>query len=269
MADKDLAFLGAGTMAEAIARGLVSAGVLQAGAMLACDVAENRRARFAQALGIEATAEAAEAVDRAPTVLVAVKPQQFDAALAPVAGRFGPEKLLISICAGVTTAHAEAVLAEGARVVRAMPNTPMLVGRGMAAISRGAAATDDDLAEAERLLGAAASCLRVPEDLMDAVTAVSGSGPAYFFRLAELLAEAGAAVGLAPADARRLARVTFDGAARLMAETGDDPAALREKVTSPGGTTEAALEVFDAKGLAQTVTDAVRAARDRGRELGE
>jgi len=269
MPDKHLTFLGAGTMAEAIACGLLSAGVLQAREMLACDVAEERRTHFARDLGIEATADATDAVEAAATVLVAVKPQQFDAALAPVTERFGPAKLLISICAGVTTAHAEAVVASGTRVVRAMPNTPMLVGRGMAAISRGAAATDDDLAEAERLLGAAASCLRVPEDLMDAVTAVSGSGPAYFFRLAELLAEAGAAVGLAPADARRLARVTFDGAARLMAETGDDPAALREKVTSPGGTTEAALEVFDAKGLAQTVTDAVRAARDRGRELGE
>ncbi len=268
MSETRLAFLGAGNMAEAIARGLVSAGVLEARQMVACDVAEARRRRFAQDLGIPATADAAEAVDRARAVLVAVKPQQFDEALAPVAARFGPEKLVITICAGLTTAHAEALLAAGTRVVRAMPNTPMLVGRGMAAIARGAAATDDDLAEAERLLGAAAEVLRVPEDLMDAATAVSGSGPAYFFRLAELLAEAGAAVGLAETDARRLARVTLEGAARLMAETGEDPAALRRKVTSPGGTTEAALKVFDAKGLAQTVTDAVRAARDRGRELG-
>jgi len=268
MAEKRLAFLGAGNMAEAIARGLVSAGVLEAGAMLACDVAEDRRERFQKDLGIEATADAADAVARAPTVLVAVKPQQFDEALEPVAGAFGPEKLVLTICAGVTTAHAEEVLAAGTRVVRAMPNTPMLVGRGMAAIAKGAAATDDDLAEAERLLGAAAEVLTVPEDLMDAVTAVSGSGPAYFFYLAELLAEAGVAVGLAEDDARRLSRVTFEGAARLMAETGEDPAALRSKVTSPGGTTEAALATLEAMGLRKTLTEAVRAARDRGRELG-
>jgi pyrroline-5-carboxylate reductase len=268
MPETRLAFLGAGNMAEAIARGLVSAGVLEAGAMLACDVAEDRRTHFREALGIEATADAAEAVDRAPTVLVAVKPQQFDAALAPVADRFGPEKLALTICAGVTTVHAEEVLAAGTRVVRAMPNTPMLVGRGMAAICKGAAATDEDLAEAERLLGAAAEVIRVPEDLMDAVTAVSGSGPAYFFYLAELLAEAGVAVGLAEDDARHLARVTFEGAARLMAETGEDPAALRAKVTSPGGTTEAALATMEAMGLKKTLTEAVRAARDRGRELG-
>jgi pyrroline-5-carboxylate reductase len=269
MPDTQLAFLGAGNMAEAVARGIVAAGVLPAGAMVACDVAEGRRALFQNDLGIEATADAADAVDRAPTVLVAVKPQQFDEALEPVAGRFGPAKLVLTICAGVTTAHAEALLAEGTRVVRAMPNTPMLVGRGMAAVAKGAAATDDDLATAERLLGAAASCLRVPEDLMDAVTAVSGSGPAYFFYLTELLAEAGVAVGLAEDDARRLARVTFEGAARLMAETGEDPAALRKKVTSPGGTTEAALKMFEAMGLKKTVTEAVRAARDRGAELGK
>ena len=236
--------------------------------MLAVDPDEDRRALFAGDLGIEALAEAADAVDRAATVLVAVKPQVFDEALGPVADRFGPAKCVLTICAGVTTTHAEDLLAEGTRVVRAMPNTPMLVGRGMAAICKGEAATDDNLATAERLLGAAAEVVRVPEDLMDAVTAVSGSGPAYFFYLAELLAEAGVAVGLAEEDARRLARVTFDGAARMMAETGEDPAALREKVTSPGGTTEAALKMFDAMSLKKIVTEAVRAARDRAAELG-
>jgi len=205
MPEKHLAFLGAGNMAEAIARGILSAGVLKATQMIACDVAETRRALFRRDLGIEATADAADAVDRAPTVLVAVKPQQFDDALGPVAQAFGPRKLVITICAGVTTTHAEDLLAQGARVVRAMPNTPMLVGQGMAAVSKGSAATDADLATAERLLGAAAEVIRVPEDLMDAVTAVSGSGPAYFFYLAELLAEAGVAVGL-PEDQARASR---------------------------------------------------------------
>jgi len=268
MPDTRLAFLGAGHMAEAIAHGILKAGVLPAEAMVACDVAEQRRNLFRDGLGISALAEAADAVDAAPTVLVAVKPQQFDAALEPVADRFGPAKLVITICAGISTVHAEQVLPAGTRVVRAMPNTPMLVGRGMAAVCPGSAAVEADLATAERFLGAAAEVLRVSEDLMDAVTAVSGSGPAYFFYLAELLAEAGVAVGLAEEDARRLARVTFEGSARLMAETGESPAVLRRKVTSPGGTTEAALHMFDAMGLAKAVTEAVRAARDRGRELG-
>ena len=268
MPDTLLAFLGAGHMAEAIARGILKAGVLRADQMLACDPADDRRDLFRDDLGIPAVADAGDAVGPAPTVLVAVKPQQFDEALAPVADRFGPAKLVITICAGISTAHAEQVLAPGTRVVRAMPNTPMLVGRGMAAVCPGSAAADADLATAERLLGAAAQVLRVDENLMDAVTAVSGSGPAYFFYLTELLAEAGVAVGLADDDARRLARVTFEGAARLLAETGEDPSALRKKVTSPGGTTEAALKMFDAMGLKKSVTEAVRAARDRGRELG-
>jgi len=268
MPDKHLAFLGAGTMAEALARGLLSAGILEARQMVAYDVDETRREHFRRELGIEAPAEAAEAVDHAATVLVAVKPQQFDEALAPVASRFGPEKLVLTICAGVTTNHAESILVPGTRVVRAMPNIPMLVDRGMVAICKGSAATDVDLAEAERLLGAAAEVIRVPEDRMDAVTAVSGSGPAFFYYLTECLAEAGVAVGFAEADARHLARVTFEGAARLMAETGQSPADLREKVTTPGGTAEAALKVFEARNLQRILTEAVRAARDRGQELG-
>jgi pyrroline-5-carboxylate reductase len=255
-------------MAEAIARGILKAGVLEAARMLAADPDAARRQVFADSLGIAAVEDNRQVVRRAATVLVAVKPQVFDKALGPVGREFGPEKLVLSICAGVSTRHAEAVLAAGARVVRAMPNTPMLVGRGMAALCGGSAATEADLAAAERLLGAAAEVVRVTEDLMDAVTAVSGSGPAYFYCLVELLAKAGAELGLAPADARRLARVTFEGAAKLLAESGEAAEALRRKVTSPGGTTEAALRTFDALGLAKTVSEAVRAARDRARELG-
>ena len=269
MADIQLGFLGAGNMAEAIARGILGAGVLAAGDMLAADPDDARRDLFEQQLGIAAHAENRPVVEAAPVVLVAVKPQQFDAALAPLGSEFGPEKLVISICAGLSTRHAEEVLASGTRVVRAMPNTPMLVGRGMAGICGGSCAAPDDLATAERLLGAAAEVIQVPEDLMDAVTAVSGSGPAYFFYLTELLAEAGVAVGLSQADARRLARVTFEGAARLLAESGEEPADLRRKVTSPGGTTEAAIRTFDGLRLKNIVLEAVKAARDRARELGQ
>ena len=268
MSNCDVAFIGAGNMAEALARGLVSAGVVPPGRIVAADPSPDRRHLFQSALGIRAVEDNRDAVRDAPVVVLAVKPQVVDKALAPVGGHFGPEKLVLSICAGVSTSHLEEILADGTRVVRAMPNTPMLVGRGMAAVCAGAHATDDDLATAERLLGAAADVIRVPEPLMDAVTAVSGSGPAYFFYLAELLAAAAVEVGLPEDQAARLARVTFEGAARLLAESGESPAALREKVTSPGGTTEAALRTFDALGFGRLVTEAVRAARDRGRELG-
>jgi pyrroline-5-carboxylate reductase len=144
----------------------------------------------------------------------------------------------------------------------------MLVGRGMAAVAGGKNATAADVAKCMRLLGAAANVIRVPEELMDAVTAVSGSGPAYFFYLTECLAKAAEELGLAPDDARLLARVTFEGAARLLAESGETAEELRRKVTSPGGTTEAALKSLQAAGFDRTFADAVRAARDRGRELG-
>jgi pyrroline-5-carboxylate reductase len=262
-----LGFIGAGNMAEAIARGILAAGVLKAGEMAACDLQEGRRRLFQDSLGIAACELSAPLIDAAPVVLIAVKPQQFDAALAALGGRFGPNKLVISICAGISTRHVEEVLAAGTRVVRAMPNTPMLVARGMVGLCAGTHATDEDLAAAERLLGAAAEVIRVPEDLMDAVTAVSGSGPAYFFYLAELLAAAAVRLGLSHDDAARLARVTFEGAARLLAESGEDPAELRRKVTSPGGTTEAALKLLESRGFGPTFIAAVRAARDRGREL--
>jgi pyrroline-5-carboxylate reductase len=268
MPDIELGFLGAGNMAEAIARGLLRAKLLAPDTMIAADPDPARRRLFQEDLGILAVEANEEVVEQAPVILVAVKPQQFDKAVSPIGSLFGPETLLVSICAGVSTRHIEDITATGTRVVRAMPNTPMVVGRGIATVCAGAKATEDDLAAAERLLGAAAEVLRIPEELMDAVTAVSGSGPAYFFYLAELLAEAGTAVGLAEADARRLARVTFEGAACLLAESGEEPEALRAKVTSPGGTTEAALRTFDALGFRKTVAEAVKAARDRGRELG-
>ena len=268
MSHTRLGIIGAGNMAETIARGILAAKILAADEIAASDPGDERRRLFHRELGIATSAENAAVVDAAPVILVAVKPQQFDKALAALGGRFGPDKLVISICAGISTRHIEEILATGTRVVRAMPNTPMLVGRGMAGICAGTGATDEDLETAARLLGAAAEVIRVPEDLMDAVTAVSGSGPAYFFYLTELLAEAGVAVGLSQEDAMRLARGTFEGAAQLLAESGEAVGDLRRKVTSPGGTTEAAIRTFDVLGLKKTVAEAVKAARDRGRELG-
>jgi pyrroline-5-carboxylate reductase len=263
-----LGLIGAGNMGEAIVRGILGAGVLQADEILAADPDANRRKLFEDDLGIHTFVESGPVVEQAPVILLAVKPQMFDKALVPVASLLGPDSLLISICAGISTRHIEAMAATGTRVVRAMSNTPIVVGRGIVALSGGTNATEEDLGTAEQTLGAAAEILRVPETLIDAVTAVSGSGPAYFFYLVELLAAAGVKVGLSEEDAERLARVTFEGAARLLAESGEEPEALRAKVTSPGGTTEAAIRTFDALGFPKMVAEAVKAARDRGRELG-
>jgi len=268
MGNIQLGFIGAGNMAEALARGIVGAGLVKAREMLASDPDEKRRELFEDELKVPTTTDNQAVIEQAPVIIVAVKPQVFDKAVAPLAGLFGPKKLLISICAGLSTKRIEQAVAPGTRVVRAMPNTPMLVGRGMSAVCAGAAAKPADVAKAQRLLGAAGQVIRVPEDLMDAVTAVSGSGPAYFFYFTELLAAAGVKVGLTEEDARLLARVTFEGAAKLLAESAEGPEEHRRRVTSPGGTTEAAIKTFDALGLAKIVAAAVEAARDRGRELG-
>jgi pyrroline-5-carboxylate reductase len=264
-----LGFLGAGNMAEAIARGILTAGLLKPQEMLASDPSEERRALFEKELKIPVATANEEVPQQAPVIIVAVKPQMAQAALEPLAKLFGPKKLVISICAGLSTAYLEKVLAPGTRVVRAMPNTPMLVGRGMAAVCAGRHATSADVAKAMRLLGSCAQVIRVNEDQMDAVTAVSGSGPAYFFYLTELLAAAGVQAGLPAEDARLLARVTFEGSARLLTESAEEAQALRRKVTSPGGTTEAAIKKFDELGLPKAVAAAVQAACNRGRELGK
>jgi len=263
-----LGFVGAGNMAEAIARGILAGGVLGPREMVASDPDPERRLLFRDKLGIVAVETNEPVVQQAPVVLVAVKPQTFDKAITPLGGLMGPSKLVLSICAGLSTGHIEEVVAAGTRVVRAMPNTPIVVGRGLVALAAGSKATEDDLTAAERLLGAAAEIVRVPEHLMDAVTAVSGSGPAYFYYLVELLGRAGTAAGLPAEQAAHLAQVTFEGAAKLLAESNETPAVLRAKGTSPGGTTEAAIDRFEALGLAKTLLGGVLAARDRSRELG-
>jgi pyrroline-5-carboxylate reductase len=268
MSTIQLGFLGAGNMAEALARGILRAGLMKPREMFAADPQERRRTLFERELKVPTTADNQAVAEQAPVVVIAVKPQVFEKAFAPLAGLFGPKKLLISICAGLSTRHIEETVAAGTRVVRAMPNTPMLAGRGMSAVCAGTCAKPADVAKAQRLLGAAGQVIRVPEDLMDAVTAVSGSGPAYFFYFTELLAAAGVKVGLSEDDARLLARVTFEGAAKLLAESAEGPAELRRRVTSPGGTTEAAIKTFDSLGLGKIIDAAVEAARNRGRELG-
>lgn len=267
MADYELAFVGAGNMAEAIARGVLAAGLLKAGQMIAADPVAARRAVFEE-LGLATTEDNASAAAAAARLVLAVKPQKMDEALADLADVMADDALVISIAAGVSTAKIEAAL-PGRKVVRVMPNTPMLVGAGMSVLVAGQHAGDAEVDWTRRLFEAGGSAIVVhDESLMDAVTAVSGSGPAYFFYLIQYMVEAAVEEGLTEDDALKLATQTAAGAARLLAESGESPAGLRRKVTSPGGTTQAACDLMDARAVPEAILDAVRAAATRSRELG-
>ncbi|MGF1661155.1 MAG: pyrroline-5-carboxylate reductase [Kineosporiaceae bacterium] len=205
----------------------------------------------------------------ADVVVVAVKPAQVAALLAELASGLGTRRpVVVSIAAGVTTAALERALPEGVPVVRVMPNTPALVGEGASALSPGRHAGEPHLGLAERVMTAVGTAVRVPESLQGAVTALSGSGPAYVFHLVDAMAEGGVLLGLDRATARELAVRTVLGAARLLAETGRHPVELREQVTSPAGTTAEALRVLDDAGVRAAVLRAMRAARDRSHEMG-
>lgn len=259
-----MVFVGAGNMGEALIRGLLRAGVTTAKQVIACDVRADRLAQLERELGVRTSATPVAA----DVMVLAVKPQQVSEALnawRPV--RKGSE-LVISIAAGISTSRLERELGGTPRVVRVMPNTPALVGAGASAICRGAYATEDDVVLAETMMRAVGVVVKVDEPLMDAVTALSGSGPAYVFYLAEALMAAGQAQGLDEPTARELTVQTIWGAARLLRESGRSAAELRQQVTSPGGTTAAALEVFRQRGLADIYREAVAAATQRGRELG-
>lgn len=259
----ELQIVGGGRMGEALLTGLLSGGAVQAADVAVVELDAGRRSELAASFaGIAVTTEP---VPSRATVL-AVKPQHVADAAAAV-GAAGVERVL-SIAAGVTIATLERAVGPGVPVVRAMPNTPALVGAGAAAIAGGTDATEDDLAWAADVLGSVGTVVRVPESLIDAVTGVSGSGPAYVFLVAEALIDAGVAAGLSHEVSDALVRQTILGAARLLVETGDEPAALRAAVTSPGGTTAAGIAVLEEAGIRAALAATVAAATERSRELG-
>lgn len=265
-----VAVLGAGKMGEALLAGLVKAG--HPGEDLCFTERHQARAvEVGERLGLVVRG-VAEAAAAAQVLFVAVKPQDIDPLLVELAEGLAaaPRQgtVVVSLCAGLPTALFEARLPVGTSVIRVMPNTPMVVGEAMSVMSPGKLATDEQLAEVERLLRAVGQVLRVPESQQDAVTAVSGSGPAYFFYLAEALIEAGVLVGLSRVVAAELVVQTALGAARMLRESGEHPVALREAVTSPAGTTAMAIRELDTRGARAAVTAAVEAARDRSVELG-
>lgn len=257
--NKTIAFIGAGNMGEALIRGLLANKVLPASSIIAFDIRPERLDELRAAFGIRT------GTPEADILVLAVKPQQMSAAVSSHVRQ--PSSLIISIAAGITTSRLEKELGGEPRVIRVMPNTPALLGAGAAAISKGRYATEEDVQTAEAILKAVGITVRIEEELLDAVTALSGSGPAYVFYVAEAMIQAGIKQGLSPEIARTLAVHTVFGASILMAQTGDDPAELRRKVTSPGGTTEAALKVMSDRKLAEIFSEAIAAAAKRGREL--
>ena len=264
--NKTVAFIGAGNMGEALIRGLLAAGTVTPQQIIANDLRADRLESLAKAFGIRPMTDSAAAVTAANIVLLAVKPQQMREALVNVRA-MAESKLFISIAAGVTTEKIESMLGDAPHVVRVMPNTPALVGAGAAALCKGRYATDEDLAIAEAILGAVGITVRTEEKFLDAVTALSGSGPAYIFLVAEAMIKAGIEAGLREDIARTLTLQTIYGAAKLLVESGDPPADLRRKVTSPGGTTEAAIKVMTDHKLVETFCAAIQAAARRGQEL--
>lgn len=264
-----LGFIGAGNMAEAIARGVISAGLYRPTEIIAADISPQRRDLFADQLQIRCIQDAPAIVTQAQCVLLCVKPQQMADLLASIKDLLTDDHLIISIAAGISTKYIEAQLPGRPRVIRVMPNTPMLVGKGMSGVCPGLHATPDDLQLARKIFQSAGAVVEVKEDLMNAVTALSGSGPAYFFFLVENMIQAGIEMGLSPADAHLLATQTARGAAEILCTTTDSPAELRRKVTSPGGTTHAAISLMLERGKPQIIIDALKAAERRGRELGK
>jgi pyrroline-5-carboxylate reductase len=266
---KSLAFLGTGNMAEALLKGLLRKERAAPSEIVCAEPRAERRDEIARLYGVRVTDDNRAAVVGADLVVLSVKPQVLDAVLAGVGPALGPGHLVISIAAGVPIAVLASRLPAGARIIRTMPNTPALVGEGATALSRGPHATEADLALARSLFEAVGLAVVVDEHLLDAVTGLSGSGPAYVFLAIEALADGGVKAGLPRATALTLAAQTVLGAARLVLETGTHPAQLKDQVTSPAGTTIAGVQALEARGFRAALMEAVEAAARRSRELGE
>jgi pyrroline-5-carboxylate reductase len=261
-----LAVIGGGKIGEALLTGLVRRAGSASGIVLVGRSPE-RTATVAARHGVEVV-DLAAAAARSRVLLIAVKPQDVDVLVQQLAPHVGPEHLVVSVAAGVPTARIEAALPAGTPVVRVMPNTPALVDAGMSVLSAGAHATAAHLDEAEELLSAVGEVRRVPESQQDAVTALSGSGPAYFFFLVEAMIDAGILLGLPRSLAADLIVQTAYGSAVMLRESGEHPVQLREAVTSPGGTTIAAIRELERHGVRAALIAALEAAHDRSVELG-
>ncbi len=266
--DGRVAIIGAGAMGSAIARGVVANGIVLAESVVVADIDQAKLDAARRDLGVRVTTDNAEAVSQAKVVLFAVKPGIVAKAATQIAGALPDDCLVISIAAGVKIAAIESHLGRPVAVIRAMPNTPCQIGSGATVYSRGTHASDQHCATAKSIFEAVGIALELPENMLDAVTGLSGSGPAYVYLFIEALSDAGVACGLPRPVALQLATQTVLGSAKMVAETGLHPAILREQVTSPGGTTIAGLEALERKAVRAAVIDAVKAAKKRSEELG-
>ncbi|HSS67707.1 MAG TPA: pyrroline-5-carboxylate reductase [Nocardioidaceae bacterium] len=260
-----VAVLGAGVMGETVVSGLLRAGRPPADLLMTVRRSE-RGAELRERYGVDVVSNV-EAAAKADTLVLVVKPQDMPDLLDEIAPAVRSGQLVMSLAAGITTASIESRLPEGVAVVRVMPNTPALVDEGMSAISRGSHCDEEHLIEAEELMGATGRVVRVPEKQQDAVTAISGTGPAYLFFVVEAMIEAGVHLGLPRSTATELVIQTMVGSAKLLRETGEHPTVLRERVTSPGGTTAAAIRELEDHKVRAAFMVALESARNRSRAL--
>ena len=267
-----LGLIGGGVMGEALVSRLISAGLYQSSEILVSDLSPLRRDWLGEQYGIGVTDDNTEVARSASVVLLAIKPQIFAKVAPPLDVLFqgmSEPPLVLSILAGTPLRTLELGVGQTVPVVRAMPNTPATVGQGMTAIARGSQVSDEQLAIARTIFGAVGQVVEVPESLMDAVTGVSGSGPAYVALMVESLADGGVAAGLPRAIASQLAVQTVLGTAQLMSETDLHPAVLKDRVSSPGGTTIAGVAALESNGFRSAIIQAVQAATRRSQDLGK
>lgn len=256
-------------MASALAKGILKAGVARSQDIIASDVIESARAGFGQEVGCKVTASNIEVADLSDILIVAVKPDQVEGLLHELAGKISDRHLIVSIAAGVTLTRLSGALQTGARVVRVMPNTPALVGASASAFALGGSAGSEDAALVQKIFSSVGVAFQVKESLLDAVTGLSGSGPAYGYAIIEALSDGGVAAGLPRDVSTKLAAQTMLGAAKMVLETGQHPGALKDMVTSPGGTTIEGLHELEKGRLRGTLMNAVRAAADKSKKLGQ
>lgn len=266
--NQKIAVIGAGNMGLALLKGMIDSGAVPPEAITVRNKRPEKAKALAEKFGVRTAATNVEAVTGADIVLLSVKPQIFSTVLAELRGKTG-DALIISVAAGVSTERIERELGGSPRVVRTMPNTPALIKQGATAISAGAFTRPGDLELAQSILGSVGRVVVVDEDHLDAVTGLSGSGPAYVFLIIEAFADAGVKVGLSREIALELAVQTIQGAARLLQETKEHPGKLKDQVTSPGGTAIAGLHTLEQGGLRTTIMNAVEAATKRAKELGQ
>lgn len=263
-----IGLVGGGQMGEALIRGMINAGVLQSDKVMVVEPDGDRRVYLRKTYSIRVTEDAAELTKACSLIILAVKPQIMGKVLSQYKDLINKEHLIISIAAGVKIRNIELGLGENVKVVRVMPNTPALVGEGASALSPNSKVSADDMDKALQIFSAVGTCVQVNESLIDAVTGLSGSGPGYVFAFIEAMIDGGVLAGLPRPVAEKLVLQTVYGSAKLAMESGENPAVLRGRVTSPGGTTITGLHVLEEAGLRGSVMSAIEAATDRSRELG-